>query len=173
MPYTRFHLDKCNSSGESLSGASITKDLTDYVGYRLANSLAIKTNVTAVVNGKLESSSAANQTRFATHLVNLANGSYLFAKLTLDLLESGHLVAKSASYKVRKKIPERKFLTMLDYYINYLVQAFNSFVELNYSTILRFYISKYCYTALVKIYITFLNLSLLDLIISYLQFLLF
>ena len=38
--------------------------------------------------------------RFSHHLLNLSQGSFLFAKLTLDLLEKGHLVVKSSSYKV-------------------------------------------------------------------------
>ncbi|XP_014467333.1 PREDICTED: protein TANC1 isoform X3 [Dinoponera quadriceps] len=57
-------------------------------------------NITASVNGKAELSCSASQMRFASHLLALAKGSFLFAKLTLDLIESGHLVAKSASYKV-------------------------------------------------------------------------
>jgi hypothetical protein len=32
--------------------------------------------------------------------VGLARGSFLFVSLTLDLIERGHIVAKSASYKV-------------------------------------------------------------------------
>ncbi|XP_015600878.1 protein TANC1 isoform X2 [Cephus cinctus] len=97
FPYTRLSLDK--SSNDHI-GNHISKDLADYIGYRLAQSAAIQTNVTASVNGKAESSCVANQTRFASHLLALARGSFLFAKLTLDLIESGHLVAKSASYKV-------------------------------------------------------------------------
>jgi hypothetical protein len=38
--------------------------------------------------------------RFQRHLVSLARGSFLFVSLTLDLIERGHIVAKSASYKV-------------------------------------------------------------------------
>ncbi len=38
--------------------------------------------------------------RFQRHLVGLARGSFLFVSLTLDLIERGHIVAKSASYKV-------------------------------------------------------------------------
>lgn len=97
LPYTRISLDKCTNDS---TGSNITRDLADYIGYRLANSPAIQTNVTASINGKAESSCGANQTRFASHLLALAGGSFLFAKLTLDLIESGHLVAKSASYKV-------------------------------------------------------------------------
>ncbi|XP_031847478.1 zinc-RING finger and ankyrin repeat domain-containing protein rolling pebbles isoform X3 [Nomia melanderi] len=97
LPYTRVSLDKVPNDS---TGNNVTRDLSDYIGYRLAQSPAIQTNVTASVNGKAESSCSANQTRFASHLLALARGSFLFAKLTLDLIESGHLVAKSASYKV-------------------------------------------------------------------------
>lgn len=93
LPYTRVCLDK---SANDSNGVNVCKDLADYIGYRLVQSPAIQANVTAVINGKPEFS----QSRFASHLLALANGSFLFAKLTLDLLESGHLVAKSASYKV-------------------------------------------------------------------------
>ncbi|CAD1475873.1 unnamed protein product [Heterotrigona itama] len=97
LPYTRVSLDRAPNDN---TGSNVTKDLSDYIGYRLAQSPAIQTNVTASVNGKAESSCSANQMRFASHLLALARGSFLFAKLTLDLIESGHLVAKSASYKV-------------------------------------------------------------------------
>ncbi|XP_012146768.2 zinc-RING finger and ankyrin repeat domain-containing protein rolling pebbles [Megachile rotundata] len=97
LPYTRVSLDRASNDS---TGSNVTRDLSDYIGYRLAQSPAIQTNVTASVNGKSESSCSANQTRFASHLLALARGSFLFAKLTLDLIESGHLVAKSASYKV-------------------------------------------------------------------------
>ncbi|PBC31395.1 hypothetical protein APICC_09785 [Apis cerana cerana] len=97
LPYTRVSLDRASNDN---AGSNVTRDLSDYIGYRLAQSPAIQTNVTASVNGKAESSCSANQTRFASHLLALARGSFLFAKLTLDLIESGHLVAKSASYKV-------------------------------------------------------------------------
>ncbi|CAK9795133.1 Protein TANC2 [Anthophora plagiata] len=97
LPYTRVSLDKTPNDN---TGNNVTRDLSDYIGYRLSQSPAIQTNVTASINGKAESSCSANQTRFASHLLALARGSFLFAKLTLDLIESGHLVAKSASYKV-------------------------------------------------------------------------
>ncbi|XP_031779288.1 protein TANC2 isoform X2 [Nasonia vitripennis] len=99
LPYTRICLDKSINHNDA-TGVNVSRDLADYINYRLAQSSAIQANVTAVVNGKAESSCSATQTRFASHLLSLANGSFLFAKLTLDLLESGHLVAKSASYKV-------------------------------------------------------------------------
>ncbi|XP_057330319.1 protein TANC2 isoform X3 [Microplitis mediator] len=96
FPYTRISLDRNTNDP---AGSNISRDLADYINYRCAQNPAIQANVTASVNGK-ESSCGANQTRFASHLLSLAGGSFLFAKLTLDLIESGHLVAKSASYKV-------------------------------------------------------------------------
>lgn len=99
LPYTRVSLDRAPNDS---TGSNVTRDLSDYIGYRLAQSPVIQTNVTASVNGKAESSCSANQMRFASHLLALARGSFLFAKLTLDLIESGHLVAKSASYKVNR-----------------------------------------------------------------------
>lgn len=88
LPYSRLSLDK--------AGDNSNKDLLDYIGFRLNNSPSIQANVTSTP-GKPEGNS---QYRFAHHLVSLSQGSFLFAKLTLDLLERGHLVAKSSGYKV-------------------------------------------------------------------------
>lgn len=38
--------------------------------------------------------------KLSSHLISRSQGSYLYLKLTLDLFERGHLVIKSASYKV-------------------------------------------------------------------------
>ncbi|XP_014467329.1 PREDICTED: protein TANC2 isoform X2 [Dinoponera quadriceps] len=97
LPYTRISLDKTTND---VVGNGIARDLSDYINYRLMQSPSIQANITASVNGKAELSCSASQMRFASHLLALAKGSFLFAKLTLDLIESGHLVAKSASYKV-------------------------------------------------------------------------
>lgn len=86
VPYSRISLDKPSDSH---------KDLLDYISLRVSNSPSIQSNVTPP--GKPESNS---QYRFAQHLVVSSQGSFLFAKLTLDLLERGHLVAKSSGYKV-------------------------------------------------------------------------
>lgn len=99
LPYTRITLDR--TTNDAAVGNGIARDLSDYVNYRLAQSTSIQANVTASINGKAESSCSASQMRFSSHLLALAKGSFLFAKLTLDLIESGHLVAKSASYKAR------------------------------------------------------------------------
>lgn len=86
LPYTRISLD--NTTNEN-----ITKDILGYVTFRLQNSPSIQSNITTT-SGKLE------QHKFSQHLLNLSYGSFLYVKLILDLIERGHLVAKSSSYKV-------------------------------------------------------------------------
>lgn len=49
------------------------------------------------LNGKAD---AALISKVSSHLVLRSLGSYLYLKLTLDLFQRGHLVIKSASYKV-------------------------------------------------------------------------
>jgi hypothetical protein len=96
----------------------LQKDIGDYISARMARSRAIQANVTpmaatpSAVGGRppaLQSpqspdgsggSDVTPTARFQRHLVSLARGSFLFVSLTLDLIERGHIVAKSASYKV-------------------------------------------------------------------------
>lgn len=93
LPYTRISLD-VSSNNDNLQ-----KDMLDYINFRLHNSPSIQSNVTSSSSGKLESGNVS-QHKFSQHLLNLSQGSFLFSKLTLDLLERGHLVAKSSGYKV-------------------------------------------------------------------------
>ncbi|KAF7285187.1 hypothetical protein GWI33_011724 [Rhynchophorus ferrugineus] len=93
FPFTRLSLDS------SSANENIQKDILGYINFRLQNSPSIQSNITLSTNGKLESGSVS-QHKFSQHLLNLSQGSFLFAKLTLDLLERGQLVAKSSGYKV-------------------------------------------------------------------------
>lgn len=70
---------------------NVIKDLMDYIGFRVTNSASIQNNLIAGTPG---------QFKFCQHLQVSSGGSFLFAKLTLDLIERGHLVAKSQSFKV-------------------------------------------------------------------------
>lgn len=65
--------------------------MMDYISYRVTNSASIQNNLIAGTTG---------QFKFCQHLQISSCGSFLFAKLTLDLIERGHLVAKSQSFKV-------------------------------------------------------------------------
>ncbi|KAK4881567.1 hypothetical protein RN001_004886 [Aquatica leii] len=91
LPYTRISLDRGNDN--------VQKDMLDYINFRLQNSPSIQTNITSTATGKQESGNIV-QHKFSQHLLHLSQGSFLFAKLILDLLERGHLVAKSSGYKV-------------------------------------------------------------------------
>lgn len=70
---------------------NVTKDMMDYISFRVTNSASIQNNLIAGTTGQL---------KFCQHLQTSSSGSFLFAKLTLDLIERGHLVAKSQSFKV-------------------------------------------------------------------------
>ncbi|XP_058258119.1 protein TANC1 isoform X2 [Hemibagrus wyckioides] len=74
---------------------SISADLHSYVQHRVEHSASILSNIT--VNGKAE---PAASSKLSSHLVGRSQGSYLYLKLVLDLLEKGHLMIKSSGYKV-------------------------------------------------------------------------
>ncbi|XP_022248629.1 protein TANC2-like [Limulus polyphemus] len=90
LPFHRISLDKLATND------NLKRDIYDYVMYRLGSSHSIRENIT-VSKGQGE---AASHTRFANHLVSLSKGCMLYIKLVLDLIEKGHLVVKSSSYKV-------------------------------------------------------------------------
>lgn len=74
---------------------AIDADLQGYILHRLHSSQEIQNNV--ALNGKLDNAAFA---KLSAHLKGLSRGSYLYLKLTLDLIEKGYLVLKSSSYKV-------------------------------------------------------------------------
>ncbi|NXJ69236.1 TANC1 protein, partial [Rostratula benghalensis] len=74
---------------------AIHDDLNSYIQYRINSSQEIINNIS--LNGKAD---AAIIGKVSNHLIMRSLGSYLYLKLTLDLFQKGHLVIKSASYKV-------------------------------------------------------------------------
>lgn len=64
---------------------------------RIHSSSEIQSNV-SLSNGRLDHTAL---TKLISHLKSLSRGSYLYLKLTLDLIERGYLVLKSSSFKVR------------------------------------------------------------------------
>ncbi|XP_029461405.1 protein TANC1 [Rhinatrema bivittatum] len=89
LPFFKISLDDFPENKE------IYSDLKAYTHYRIDNSQEIMNNIS--LSGKAESSIIG---KVSDHLVMKSQGSYLYLKLTLDLFEKGHLVIKSASYKV-------------------------------------------------------------------------
>ena len=81
------------------SGASqeaSLRDLMDYITVRMHKSSQLLSNAVPSMSSK--SNDAIS--KFASHLAGLSRSSFLHAKLTLDLVEKGHLVMKSSNFKV-------------------------------------------------------------------------
>ncbi|KAM9343972.1 protein TANC1 [Pholidichthys leucotaenia] len=89
LPFTKISLDDFSDNKE------ISSDLNAYIQYRINGSKDIMNNIS--LNGKADPVTVA---KLSSHLISRSQGSYLYLKLTLDLFERGHLVIKSASYKV-------------------------------------------------------------------------
>ncbi|XP_071418048.1 protein TANC1 isoform X2 [Pithys albifrons albifrons] len=89
LPFMAISLDNFPDNKE------IHTDLNAYIQYRINNSQEIINNLS--LNGKAD---AATVGKVSNHLIMRSLGSYLYLKLTLDLFQKGHLVIKSASYKV-------------------------------------------------------------------------
>lgn len=89
LPFSKISLDDFADNKE------ISGDLNAYIQYRVNGSKDIMSNIS--LNGKADPLTVA---KLSSHLVSRSQGSYLYLKLTLDLLERGHLVIKSAGYKV-------------------------------------------------------------------------
>ena len=100
LPFHQISLDKSNVDER------VKKDIADYIDLRIDNSDKLLANITPLC-GRYE---GTPKSRFTAHFKTLANGNFLFAKLTLDLLEKGHLVIKSTSFKVLPLTLEEVFL---------------------------------------------------------------
>ncbi|KAF5895410.1 protein TANC1-like isoform X1 [Clarias magur] len=79
---------------DDIHDKSVSADLHAYVQHRVEHSASILSNVTA--NGKAEPAAGS---KLSSHLVSRSQGSYLYLKLVLDLLEKGHLLIQSSGYK--------------------------------------------------------------------------
>ncbi|XP_006126899.3 protein TANC1 isoform X6 [Pelodiscus sinensis] len=89
LPFFKISLDDFPDKKE------IHGDLNSYIQYRINSSQEIINNIS--LNGKAD---AAIIGKVSNHLIMKSLGSYLYLKLILDLFQKGHLVIKSASYKV-------------------------------------------------------------------------
>ncbi|XP_032142377.1 protein TANC1 isoform X9 [Sapajus apella] len=89
LPFVKLSLDDFPDNKD------IHSDLHAYVQHRMHSSQDILSNIS--LNGKADATLIG---KVSSHLVLRSLGSYLYLKLTLDLFQRGHLVIKSASYKV-------------------------------------------------------------------------
>uniref|UniRef100_A0A3B4ZZP3 Tetratricopeptide repeat, ankyrin repeat and coiled-coil containing 2 n=1 Tax=Stegastes partitus TaxID=144197 RepID=A0A3B4ZZP3_9TELE len=90
LPFHRISLDRMEEN------SAIDRDLQGYLMQRIQSSAEIQSNV-SLSNGRLDNTALA---KLISHLKSLSRGSYLYLKLTLDLIEGGYLVLKSSSFKV-------------------------------------------------------------------------
>ncbi|XP_059203598.1 protein TANC2-like [Centropristis striata] len=90
LPFHCISLDKMEENN------NIDQDLQGYLMQRIHSSSEIQSNV-SLSNGRLDNTALA---KLISHLKSLSRGSYLYLKLTLDLIEGGYLVLKSSSFKV-------------------------------------------------------------------------
>ena len=110
LPFHQINLDKCALDER------IRKDLVDYIHCRVETSHRIQDNITPVVphlaNKFLPEPSP--QDRFVLYLTETSGGSFLFAKLILDLIERYRLSSfkgrgtKLARFSVKDQCTQRK-----------------------------------------------------------------
>ncbi|KAM4624012.1 protein TANC2 [Polymixia lowei] len=89
LPFHRISLDGLEEND------AIDQDLQGYILHRIHSSPEIQNNIS--LNGKMDNTTFG---KLSGHLKALSQGSYLYLKLTFDLIEKGYLVLKSSSYKV-------------------------------------------------------------------------
>ncbi|XP_045155259.1 protein TANC2 isoform X5 [Echinops telfairi] len=89
LPFHRIFLDRLEEN------EAIDQDLQAYILHRIHSSSEIQNNIS--LNGKMDNTTFG---KLSSHLKTLSQGSYLYLKLTFDLIEKGYLVLKSSSYKV-------------------------------------------------------------------------
>ncbi|XP_066518825.1 protein TANC2 isoform X2 [Hoplias malabaricus] len=89
LPFHRISLDALEEND------AIDQDLQGYILHRIHSSAEIQNNIS--LNGKMDNTSFG---KLSSHLKALSQGSYLYLKLTFDLIERGYLVLKSSGYKV-------------------------------------------------------------------------
>lgn len=94
LPFHRISLDSLDEND------AIDQDLQGYILHRIHSSPEIQNNIS--LNGKMDNTTFG---KLSAHLKALSRGSYLYLKLTFDLIEKGYLVLKSSSYKVRPAPP--------------------------------------------------------------------
>ncbi|XP_059471680.1 protein TANC2 isoform X2 [Neocloeon triangulifer] len=115
LPFQRISLDRTHAN------ESLQRDMLEYIKFRIKSSPKIQSSIsspssslTNSMNGSFTGSINTHfdhvHSKFAQHLNNLAQGSFLFTKMTLDLMDAGHLVSKAAGYRVLPTTLHQLFL---------------------------------------------------------------
>jgi len=115
IPFQRVNLDltvapSISSPGDGKSANDyISKDVEVYLNYRISTAADLKQNISP--NGKPDT---ATRQRFVAHVQSLTQNCFLYCKLLLDLIETGHLVVKSTNYKILPVTLAEVFILMLN-----------------------------------------------------------
>ena len=98
LPFMRISLDKTDVDER------LNKDMSDYIALRISRSPQIRANITPpssasakMIDQQPGGGGASPQARITAYLTQVARGCFLYVKLSLDLLDRGHLVVKSSS----------------------------------------------------------------------------
>ena len=75
----------------------IEADISEFVSKRISRSQNIQRNITPQSVRQMDENP---QVKFQNYLVSISKGNFLFVKMTLDLVDRGHLVIKSSSFKI-------------------------------------------------------------------------
>lgn len=94
LPFQTINLEKTDVDER------LNKDMTDYINLRISKSLSLQANITPTSTSKIKEDFGGPKERITQYLVQMARGSFLYVKMTLDLLERGNLVIKSSSFNV-------------------------------------------------------------------------
>ena len=85
-------------------------DISEFVFKRISRSEVLLANITPPSGRPVGEGPQARLKSFQKYLADTAKGCFLFVKLTLDLIERGHLVLKSSSFNVLPQSLSEVFL---------------------------------------------------------------
>ena len=139
----------------------IEKDLQIYISYRMAQSSNLLTNITSANHDHCQQDS---HSKFSKYLISNSEGSFLFAKLVLDLLQCGQLVLKSSNFRVLPVSLSQIFLL----HFNLRFPSLQSYDKV--STILSICLAALYPLTLIEIYYSLNSLLMNDDVVTWPEF---
>ena len=101
-----FHTLRMDSDADERPG----QDISEFVFKRISRSETMLSNITPQSGRPVAEGPQARLKSFQKYLADSSKGCFLFVKLTLDLIERGHLVLKSSSFNVLPQSLSEVFL---------------------------------------------------------------
>ena len=104
LPFLTLRMDNCDTDDRP------GQDISEFIFKRISGSETLLANVTPSSGRPADENPQTRLKSFQKYLAEVAKGCFLFVKLTLDLIERGHLVLKSSSFKVLPQSLSEVFL---------------------------------------------------------------